>query len=37
MRNGLLLPRSAIRPGILGVYLLGTAFVPLAAANEVLK
>jgi hypothetical protein len=37
MRNDLLLPRSAILPGILVVCLLATAFVPLAAANEVLK
>jgi hypothetical protein len=37
MRNDLLRPRSAILPGILVVCLLTTAFVPLAAANEVLK
>jgi hypothetical protein len=37
MRNGLLFPRSAILHGILGVWLLAMAFVPLAAANEVLK
>jgi hypothetical protein len=37
MRNGLLFPRSAILPGILGGCLLAIAVVPLAAANEVLK
>jgi hypothetical protein len=37
MRNGLLFPRSAILPGILGVCLLAAAFVPMVAANEVLK
>jgi hypothetical protein len=37
MRNGLLFPSSAILPGILGVCLLAIAFVPPAAANEVLK
>ena len=37
MRNDLLLPRNTILPCILAVCLLATAFVPLAAANEVLK
>jgi vanadium-dependent haloperoxidase-like protein len=37
MRHGLLFPRSAILPSILGVCLLAIAFVPPAAANEVLK
>ena len=36
MRNDLLLPRNTILPRILVVCLLATAFVPLAAANEVL-